>query len=175
MKSLAIFIAGFFALYQTNIMKKLLLTTSLLVGFITFGQVNNAGIGNDKEGDPLVTDTTYIPEDTDEPFNFAALPVKPEFPGGYRLLSQQVNDSILTSNLTNITKGQQLKATLSFIVERDGSITDIKIVKDETFGYGKEVVRVLLELKTKWKPGQTTGEKVVRTYYIFPFAYRVPE
>jgi hypothetical protein len=154
-------------------MKKILLLLFFLTTIACFGQVDDAGMGNDKEGDPLVTDIT--PQDTDEPFNFAVLPVKPEFPGGLKALYKKFNDSINIANLTNTVEGQDLKVIINFIVERDGSVTNVKLLRDPGFGFGKEALRAFSSIQTKWKPGQTTREKVVRTSYTLPFTYSVPD
>jgi protein TonB len=39
-----------------------------------------------------------------------------------------------------------------FRIERDGSMTDIQVKRDPGYGLGKEAVRVLKSLKTKWSP-----------------------
>ena len=53
----------------------------------------------------------------------------------------------------------------SFIVEPDGSLSNIKIVKDLGSGTGDEVVR-LLEKSPKWKPGFLKGEAVKVQYHL---------
>lgn len=57
---------------------------------------------------------------------------------------------------------------IGFIVEKDGSITDIKIIKDLGDGTGKEAIRVL-KLSPKWKPGLVNG-KPARVSYSLPIA-----
>jgi len=56
---------------------------------------------------------------------------------------------------------------VSFVIERDGSMTDIQVKRDPGYGLGKEAVRVLKSIKTKWAPGMIAG-KPVRTAYNLP-------
>lgn len=55
---------------------------------------------------------------------------------------------------------------LSFVIEKDGSLTDIKVVKDPGNGTGAEALRVM-KLSPKWIPGKDNG-KVVRTLFYLP-------
>lgn len=94
---------------------------------------------------------------------------KPDFPGGITKFRQWVGDHFNTSDIqTEAT----IKVTVSFVVEKDGTLSNIKILKDPGYGAGKEAVRVLKSLKTKWKPGKVKGQPV-RTAYTLPIAIQV--
>ena len=56
---------------------------------------------------------------------------------------------------------------VSFVIEKDGSMSDIKVLRNPGYGLDKEAVRVLKSLKTKWKPGVKDGQ-FVRTQYTLP-------
>jgi protein TonB len=51
------------------------------------------------------------------------------------------------------------KIAIEFIIEKDGSITNIKVRKDIGYGCGDEVVRILKEMP-KWKPAMQRGKPV---------------
>jgi hypothetical protein len=55
---------------------------------------------------------------------------------------------------------------LSFIIEKDGSINDIRILRDIGFGTGDEAIRVLSKYE-KWLPGKQRGVPV-RVMYSLP-------
>ncbi|MBC8643760.1 energy transducer TonB [Flavobacterium lindanitolerans] len=55
---------------------------------------------------------------------------------------------------------------VNFVVEKDGSLTDIKVVRDLGYGTGKEAIR-MLKSAPKWKPGIQNG-KAVRVSYNLP-------
>lgn len=134
-----------------------------------------------QKGDPFANDipdpgayagtggTGTEPTGTDEPINYAALQVKPEFPGGIKKFYEYVNKNFRTPDLDRDT---DLKITVSFIVEKDGSLTGIQVLKDPGYGAGKEAERVLKSLKTKWSPGQQNG-KPVRANYILPIVIKI--
>ncbi|WP_269241563.1 energy transducer TonB [Flavobacterium limnophilum] len=60
------------------------------------------------------------------------------------------------------------KVYVTFIIEKDGSISDVKVLRDVGFGTGKEAIRVL-ELCPKWTPGRQNG-KNVRCSYSLPIS-----
>ena len=55
---------------------------------------------------------------------------------------------------------------ITFIVEKDGSISDIKVIKDLGNGTAAEAIRVM-KLSPKWIPGKYDG-KPVRTLFYMP-------
>jgi protein TonB len=64
------------------------------------------------------------------------------------------------------------KIYVSFVVEKDGSITAIKVVRDPGYGLGKEAERVLKSVKTKWSPGIQNG-KPVRASFNLPITINI--
>ncbi|MBW4889074.1 TonB family protein [Mucilaginibacter sp. HMF5004] len=67
--------------------------------------------------------------------------------------------------------GTQGKVILSFVVEKDGSLTDIKAVRDPGNGLGDEAIRVL-KLAPHWIPGIQNGRKV-RVQYNIPVNFNL--
>lgn len=62
---------------------------------------------------------------------------------------------------------------MQFVVEKDGSITDIKVLKGIGAGCDEEAIRVLSEAP-KWKPGKQRGQPV-RVYKMLPIHFRLVE
>lgn len=87
--------------------------------------------------------------------------VKPEYPGSMNKLYTFISKKFKTPK--DCPGG---RITLTFVVEKDGSLTDIQTVKDVGFGTGTEAIRVLKE-SSKWEPGKQNG-KTVRVQYILP-------
>lgn len=56
---------------------------------------------------------------------------------------------------------------MSFVIEKDGSMSDIKVLRSSDKSLEKEAIRVLKSLKVKWAPGYMDNEKV-RTQYTLP-------
>jgi protein TonB len=55
------------------------------------------------------------------------------------------------------------KVAIEFIIEKDGSITNIKVLRDIGYGCGDEAVRILKEMP-KWKPAMQRGKPVRNTF-----------
>ncbi|MDR2223375.1 MAG: energy transducer TonB [Flavobacteriaceae bacterium] len=58
-----------------------------------------------------------------------------------------------------IAKNVAIDIKMSFIVEKDGSLSDIKVIKSPGFGTEEEAIYVLKQLST-WKPTQKNNQKV---------------
>jgi hypothetical protein len=93
-----------------------------------------------------------------------ALDKLPEFPGGMNKFYTYVGNNF---EKQEIDGSGVIRVYVSFVIERDGSMTDIQVKKDPGYGLGKEAVRVLKSLKTKWTPGMIDS-KPVRTAYNLP-------
>jgi protein TonB len=98
------------------------------------------------------------------PFGPGELDVNPSFPGGINAFLSYVGKNFRTPE---VELDRTMKVFVSFVVEKDGSLTDIKVIKDPGYGLGAEAIRVLKSLKTKWQPGKKNG-KAVRAYYNLP-------
>lgn len=63
------------------------------------------------------------------------------------------------------------KVFLSFIIEKDGHLTDIKLVRKAGYGFDEEALRVL-KLAPAWKPGKQNGSPV-RVQYTIPINFQL--
>ncbi len=90
------------------------------------------------------------------------------FPGGYAALTQYLRDNIKYPQQAKET-GTQGKVFLTFVVEKDGSITDIKILRDIGSGCGEEAIRVVRSMP-KWTPAKQRG-KTVRQQFNLPVSF----
>ena len=99
---------------------------------------------------------------------FVVVEHEPEFPGGLDKMYQ-----FIASNVKYPTeakeKGVSGTVMVSFVVERDGSISNPKVVKGIGAGCDEEVLRVLKAMP-KWKPGRVQN-KTVRVQYTLPFRF----
>ena len=95
-------------------------------------------------------------------YNTAGIQVQPEFPGGMAEFYKHIGQNYKTPNV----KGLKGKIFLTFIIEKDGNLSDIKVIRDIGHGTGEEAIRVLKACPV-WKPGEFNGEKV-RVQYSLP-------
>lgn len=101
----------------------------------------------------------------------ASVDVMPEYPGGIKNFLTAVGRSY---RVPESDEAQMVKVYVQFVVEKDGSLTDIKVIRDPKpeLGLGKEAIRVLQKMKTKWEPGKKNG-KPVRTAYNLPITVNI--
>lgn len=104
------------------------------------------------------------PNDNNNVMNSAVLDKLPEFPGGITKFYTYVGRNFESPE---IYSDKNIRIFVSFVVEKDGSMTDIQVKNDPGYGLGKEAIRVLKSLKTKWTPGMIDS-KPVRTAYNLP-------
>lgn len=96
-------------------------------------------------------------------YNTSAIDVQPEFPGGSMAFDKFIEKSFKISNTNPELKG---KIYATFIIGKDGSLSDIKILRDIGYETGAEAVRVL-KTSPKWTPGKLNN-KLVRVMYAVP-------
>ena len=94
-------------------------------------------------------------------YSVAGIEVKPEFPGGISAFYKFVS-----TNYKKPNGDLHGKIFVTFIVEKDGSLTDIKVLRDIGQGTGEEAVRVL-KTCPKWILGEQNGKKI-RVHYSLP-------
>lgn len=96
--------------------------------------------------------------------------VMPEYPGGDQAMMQFVADNVKYPQEA-MDKEISGRVLVSFVVEKDGSINDVKVVKGIGGGCDEEAVRVVNAMP-KWKPGMDKG-KPVRVSYMMPFTFKL--
>lgn len=94
----------------------------------------------------------------------------PQFPGGEAVMVQFLKENLKYPVLAK-EYGIEGHVVVSFIVEKDGSLTDLKIIKDIGGGCGKEALR-LIQAMPKWVPGQQHG-RTVRVAYTLPVRFKL--
>lgn len=99
----------------------------------------------------------------------AGLQVQPEFPGGIAAFNQFISRNF---RIPEVDRDMTARIYVSFVVEKDGSMTNIKVTRDPGYGMGKEAERVMKTIKTKWSPGIQNG-KPVRASYSLPIVIQV--
>jgi protein TonB len=104
------------------------------------------------------------PNTNDNVYNTSGIDVKPEFPGGINEFYKYIAKNYIIPKEKPVSVKGKVYAT--FIIEKDGSLNDVKILRDCGFGTGQETIRVL-KLSPKWIPGKLKN-KEVRVLYSLP-------
>lgn len=127
----------------------------------------------DENQDAKSTDTQNVAKGAvivqDEVYNSDALQKQPEFPGGFGAFMGIVQKSFA---IPEVDHDMTARIYVSFIVEADGRMSHIKVLKDPGYGLGAEAVKVLSAIKTKWQPGELNGA-AVRTSYTLPITINI--
>lgn len=109
---------------------------------------------------------------TDDPVEdvtiFIAPEEKPEFPGGDLALLKFLSQSINYPQVA-IENGIVGKVTVSFVVNKDGSISDARILRSVDASLDREALRVVNSMPL-WKPGKQSG-RPVRVSYSVPINF----
>lgn len=114
------------------------------------------------ELDTYDSENKFVQKGENEVYNTAGITEKPDFPGGIMEFYKFVGNNFKTPSQPNL-KG---KVYITFIVEKDGSLSDIKNIRDIGFGTGEEAIRVL-KICPNWIPGKLNGVPV-RVMYSLP-------
>jgi protein TonB len=117
------------------------------------------------------TGTTVAPP-SNEPVNAGTLEVQPEPFGGMDAFGKFLGKTLRYPTMAS-EAGIQGRVVVSFVIERDGSLTNIVVEKGIGYGCDQEAIRVL-KLAKAWKPGIQNGQPV-RVRYMIPISFQLPE
>jgi len=96
----------------------------------------------------------------------------PEFPGGTEAMMHYVANNV---KYPEEAKDQEIQGRvfISFVVEKDGSVNEVKVMRGIGGGCDEEAVRVISGMP-KWKPGKKDG-KLVRVGYMMPIVFKLTD
>ena len=131
-------------------------------------------VGNDENGEVLkakeVIATEPVKPKEEENKVFDVVEQMPSYPGGMGALMQYLSSNIKYPAIAE-ENGIQGRVICTFVVERDGSITDVRIAKSVDPSLDKEAMRVVSKMP-KWIPGKQNGS-AVRVKYTLPVTFRL--
>ena len=131
-------------------------------------------IGNDENGEVLKAKEALVTEPVkpkeEENKVFDVVEQMPSFPGGTAALMAYLQKAIKYPPVAE-ENGIQGRVICTFVVERDGSVTDVRIAKSVDPSLDKEAQRVVSAMP-KWIPGKQNGQSV-RVKYTLPVTFRL--
>ena len=130
----------------------------------------NAEVTDKTENIEIVQVSVEEEEEEKEDEIFQVVEQDPEFPGGVEALYKFVQQNIKYPQLAkenNITG----RVFVQFVVEKDGSVSNVRAARDIGGGCGAEAVRVVKSMP-KWTPGKQRG-KAVRAAYTLPVNFNL--
>jgi len=129
------------------------------VGAVTYDK------GTDDVLAPLPTDDKQI---TEEEAPFTVVEQMPEFPGGTKALLRWISKNLKYPDIA-AENGITGTVVVNFVVDTDGGISHVKILRGIDPSCDEEAVRVVKTLP-KWKAGKQGG-KAVRVYFTLPIKF----
>ena len=130
--------------------------------------------GNDEAAGEVLKAKEVIaqpePPKEEETKVFDVVEQMPSFPGGPSALMQYLSSNIKYPVVAE-ENGVQGRVVCTFVVERDGSITDVRVIRSVDPSLDKEAVRVVKSMP-KWIPGKQNGS-AVRVKYTVPVTFRL--
>ena len=110
----------------------------------------------------------YGDVDTGDEDIFMVVEDMPQFPGGN--VTKWIAKNVKYPQLAQ-ENGIQGKVFIKFVIEKDGSITDVQVSRGVDASLDKEAIRVIKAMP-KWKPGKQRG-KAVRVSYTLPINFQL--
>ena len=101
---------------------------------------------------------------------FVVVEEQPEYPGGNVAMMKFLGDNIRYPVIAQ-ENGIQGRVICNFVVERDGSITDVQVVRGVDPSLDREAVRVIQQMP-RWKPGKHRGS-AGRVRFTLPVVFRL--
>ncbi len=116
------------------------------------------------EYEPIVVEEEEVEED----YVFTIVEDQPEFPGGHEALYKYLSDNIRYPTMAR-EAGIQGTVFVTFVVERDGSISNVDVVRGIGGGCDAEAIRVVKNMP-RWQPGKQRGQPV-RVQFNLPVRF----
>jgi len=112
---------------------------------------------------------TDIQQSKDSIYEAGDVEVMPQFPGGDEAMMKFIQENTAYPESAK-KKGIGGKTFVAFTIEKDGSITDVKVLRGCDKECDAEAVRVVKSMP-KWKPGKVKGQPV-RVNFTMPFVFK---
>lgn len=101
---------------------------------------------------------------------FEIVETMPEFPGGNVALLQFISANLRYPSAA-VENGVQGRVVVKFVVKKDGSVGEVKVLRGVDYNLDKEAIRVC-KMLPKFSPGKQNGQ-AVNTWYTLPITFRL--
>lgn len=148
----------------------------LFTGF-SCAQKNSSESSHSKYEEPKVLSASIINDNpmpascNENDSTFTLVDNMPKYPGGELKMMEFIDNHLIYPEKAEKAEIEG-RVFICVVVEKDGSLTNIKVLRGFGYGCEEEAVRVV-EMMPKWKPGKQRG-KEVRVAYIIPVRFTLP-
>jgi len=133
---------------------------------------NEKKVNQEKKKCPQLIKVSETEDKQQEEVVFKVVDVLPKYPGGEPARKKFIAKNIKYPKEAK-EKGIQGKVYIAFVVEKDGSITNVKILRGVDPLLDNEAIRVVKSMP-KWEPGTQRGQNV-RVQFNMPFKFALPK
>lgn len=116
----------------------------------------------------LLAQTNKTSKSTSDTTIYSTVEINAKYPGGEKVMNQFIKTKMNYKKLYDIDV--QGKIFIQFVVEKDGNLSNIKIIRSLDPSCDKEAIRIV-KLMPKWKPGKLKNKKV-RTIIEIPITIK---
>ena len=130
-----------------------------LIGILAIILTSTFVFANTKNTKSFVSEQTnnFITDEDTTVFLFNKIDKKPKFPGGIEQLLKYLSENIKYPK-TAKDAGIQGKVYISFVINKNGEVTDVKAIKGVSKELDEEAIRVISTMPN-WSPGIQNGKK----------------
>ena len=136
-------------------------------------EVEDIEINVETTQDEVIDDYVPVEQEEEEVVEqevFTIVEQMPSFPGGDQKMYQYLGNNIKYPQVARET-GIQGRVFVNFVVEPDGSVSNVKVLRGIGGGCDEEAMRVVKSMP-KWTPGKQRG-KAVRVSYTLPVVFKL--
>jgi periplasmic protein TonB len=144
------------------------LSSKAAVGVVTYKGVEDVNAAIPKSAEEAESASNQIIEEREEPF--VVVEQMPEFPGGNDGLIKYLNSNIRYPAVA-LENGIQGRVICEFVINRDGRVTEAKVLRGIDPALDAEAIRVINHMPP-WKAGKQRG-KAVRVRYTLPVNFKL--
>jgi protein TonB len=147
-------------------MKTLFLSFLFLCGGVAMAQNYDAVVPPPPSDEPQVDGGTQV-----QPVPvYQFVEQMPQFPGGDQAMMEYLKKNLRYPTVAR-ENGVEGRVIVRFVVNEDGKVSDVVIMRDIGSGCGQEAVRVV-SMMPKWIPGKQNG-RAVKTFFTLPVTFRL--
>ncbi len=121
-------------------------------------------VETDEDQEIEIVEVVEEEEEEEEVFNFYVLEDQPMFPGGNEAITAWIAKNTTYPEIAK-DNGITGKVFVQFVIEKDGSVTNVKVMRAVDPYLDKEAVRVVKSMP-KWKPGKQRGKPVKVSFQV---------
>jgi len=111
-----------------------------------------------------------VAEGNDDDKIFTVVEQQPEYPGGMEAMAKFLQKNLRYPS-TARRMGVDGKVFVQFVVDREGKISDVQVIKGVSADCDKEAIRVVQSMPA-WKPGKQNG-KAVKARFVLPIRFKL--